>query len=134
MTPPNAAAEHTLPLLDRPEWQVLSLRHPNVLIEGTAEAIIPALSRLRPHLREPAVRTRGRVSAELLGEEPSGVILEDVAELSGADQARLLAWLDDAGGGRQVISTAEEPLFAHVIDGRFDSTLYYRLNVMRLLV
>ena len=59
-------------------------------------------------------------------------ILRNVESLGGDDQRRLLEWLGAVPSPPRIISTSERPLFAHVVDGSFDATLYYRLNVILL--
>ena len=61
-------------------------------------------------------------------------VLRDVAALSASDQARLLEWSDGSRSSAQIVSTTEGPLFALVVRGLFDATLYYRLNIMLLRV
>jgi len=62
------------------------------------------------------------------------LIIEDVDALSGSDQRRMLQWMLGPGSETRVISMATRRLFALVDDGRFDATLYYRLNTMLLRV
>jgi hypothetical protein len=108
------------------EWR--SPRH-NVLLEGPEPSTLAVLQLLEPHLPEPVIR-RGRGSPLQLPDGHIGaLILEDVSDLSGDEQARLLAWI----GGRcqtQIVSTTARPLFARVARGLFDASLYYRLNVI----
>ena len=108
------------------EWR--SPRH-NVLLEGSEPSTLAVLRLLEPHLPEPVIR-RGRGSPlHLPGCDIGALILEEVSDLSGDEQARLLAWID----GRcqtQIVSTTARPLFERVARGLFDASLYYRLNVI----
>ena len=58
------------------------------------------------------------------------VFIPDVGDMSGAEQVRLLEWLNGAVGRTQVISTSRAPLMPLVDDGRFLNSLYYRLNTI----
>ena len=80
------------------EWR--SPRH-NVLLEGSEPSTLAVLRLLEPRLPGPVIR-RGRGSPLQLPDGDIGaLILEEVSDLSGDDQARLLAWIDrrcqDAG-------------------------------------
>jgi hypothetical protein len=108
------------------EWR--SPRH-NVLLEGSEPSTLAVLRLLEPHLPEPLIR-KGRGSPLRLPDGDTGaLILEQVGDLSGDEQARLLAWID----GRyqtQIVSTTARPMFERVARGFFDASLYYRLNVI----
>ena len=105
----------------------------NVLLEGPSGAINAALALLRPHLRAPIVSVRppGRLE---ISNGAGTLIIEDIDALSDTDQRRLLQWMSGPGSETRVISTATRPVFALVVDGRFDAPLYYRLNTMLLRV
>ena len=108
------------------EWR--SPRH-NVLLEGSEPATLAVLRLLEPHLPAPVIRKRRGSPLQLPDRDIGALILEEVSDLSGDEQARLLAWID----GRcqtQIVSTAARPLFERVARGFFDASLYYRLNVI----
>jgi hypothetical protein len=108
------------------EWR--SPRH-NVLLEGSEPSTLAVLRLLEPRLPGPVIR-RGRGSPLQLPDGDIGaLILEEVSDLSGDDQARLLAWIDRRSQ-TQVVSTTARPLFPRVARGFFDASLYYRLNVI----
>lgn len=58
------------------------------------------------------------------------LIIREVGNMSGAEQVRLLVWLDRAVGRTQVVSISSDPLMPLVEEGRFINTLYYRLNTI----
>jgi len=58
------------------------------------------------------------------------LVIRGVGAMTGAEQVRLLDWLDRAVGRTQVVSTSRVPLLPLVEDGRFINTLYYRLNTV----
>jgi Sigma-54 interaction domain len=101
----------------------------NVLLEGSEPSTLAVLRLLEPHLPEPVIR-KGRGSPLQLPDGDIGaLILEEVSDLSGDEQARLLAWIDDRCQ-TQIVSTTARPLFERVARGLFDASLYYRLNVI----
>ena len=107
------------------EWR--SPRH-NVLLEGSEPSTLAVLRLLEPHLSAPVIRKRRGSPLQLPDGDIGALILEDVSDLSGDDQARLLAWID-CRAHTQIVSTTERPLFERVTRGFFDASLYYRLNV-----
>ena len=60
------------------------------------------------------------------------LILLEVAGMAPREQAKLLRWLHERNGNVQIASTSAEPLFRLVEAGRFDASLYYRLNTVRI--
>ncbi len=114
-----------------PEWVGITERRHNVLLEARPEATDSALRTLLPYLAEPIVRRRPGEPLEL-GRTRGTLILDEVATLPVAEQARLRGWLDAAYGRVQVISTSSRAIFPLVSGGLFDETLYYRLNAVRL--
>jgi len=115
-------------------WRNACERHHNMLLVGSEAATEAVLVLLEPHLREPVVWKRPRAPFEAPPGACRSLVLQDVAALSGEEQARLLGWLDDPSQLRQVVSTTTHPLFQLVTRGLFDEVLYYRLNVMLLHV
>jgi Sigma-54 interaction domain len=112
------------------EWR--SPRH-NVLLEGPEASTLAVLRLLQPHLPEPVIRRGHGSPLQLPGGDVGGLILEEVSDLSGEEQTRLLAWID-CRSQTQIVSTTARPLFARVAQGFFDASLYYRLNVIRVEV
>lgn len=108
------------------EWR--SPRH-NVLLEGSEPSTLAVLRLLQPHLPEPVIRKERGSPLHLPAGDIGALILEEVSELSGDEQVRLLAWID-RGAHTQIVSTTERHLFTRVSRGFFDAALYYRLNVI----
>ena len=118
------ALEDTLAILRR-------LR-PNVLIVGESDAVERALEGIRPHLAAP-IAYWSPCSCLAWPDEPfRTLVVNGVDAMSLEQQQRLILLNDDAGGGVQVISIAEEPLFDAVERDAFVSRLYYQLNVVLL--
>jgi hypothetical protein len=105
----------------------------NVLLEGPEASTDAVLRLLAPHLPGPVMwRARG-ASFEVPAGDIGALILQDVDGLSAREQSRLLTWID-ARPDAQIVSTTAYRLFALVARGRFDTALYYRLNVILLNV
>lgn len=66
------------------------------------------------------------------------LLLQDVQALSPIDQLRLTRELDQIGRatlpGRRILASSSVPLFDRVIDQLFDENLYYRLNVIHIVI
>jgi hypothetical protein len=123
-------------LLDRShrEWRLVSEQPCNLLIEGTVPATDAVLHLLQPHIHEPIVWHKPTAPLELPSGETRTLMLTDAAALSGVDQQRLLAWIDDTGSRTRIVSTSPRSLFSLVEAGCFDAALYYRLNVLLVRV
>jgi Sigma-54 interaction domain len=119
-------------LASTPEWRSVCTRHHCVLLEGPENVTDTVLLLLTPHLRTPVVWTGSQAPLEFPAGPCGALVLRDVATLGREEQARLLGWLDDPHGPKQVVSTTANPLFPSVARGHFDDALYYRLNVIRL--
>jgi DNA-binding NtrC family response regulator len=73
--------------------------------------------------------------------QAGAVLLQDVRRLSPSFQSRLAERLVQWRGKRQtgssrcrLMASTSEPLLPRVLDGTFDDRLYYRLNVIHLVV
>jgi DNA-binding NtrC family response regulator len=66
------------------------------------------------------------------------LLLQEVHALSPDDQLRLTRELDHAGGAtssrRRILASSSVPLFDRVVDQLFDENLYYRLNVIHIVI
>ena len=66
------------------------------------------------------------------------LLLQEVHALSPEDQLRLTRELDHEGpitcGGRRILASSSVPLFDRVIDQLFDEDLFYRLNVIHIVI
>lgn len=116
------------------EWRAVCLHRVNGLLEGSETAIESVVRRLSPHLREPVVSTRSGTALSIPTAEIGTLILDEVHTLTTDDQRQLLDWLSAAGARPQVISTSSQRLFPRVELGLFAEALYYRLNVIRILI
>lgn len=66
------------------------------------------------------------------------LLLQEVHALSPVDQLRLTRELDDqrraTRGNRRILASSSIPLFDRVVDQLFDEDLYYRLNVIHIVI
>ena len=114
------------------EWRsICSSRH-NVLLEGPPGCTEAVLHLLKPYLDKPVTLKRSGAPLELNPSKGGALVMHDIGAFSGAEQDRLLGWLDDPQSRAQVVCTTTEPLFPLIARGLFDETLYYRLNVILL--
>ena len=115
------------------EWQFLSERRCNVLLEGTVAATDAALRLLQPRIREPLVCHRPPATLQLPTGAARTLILREAAALHRDEQRTLLAWMNDADS-TQIVTTSSCTLFGRVETGLFDAALYYRLNIVLLCI
>ncbi len=130
----RSTSRDRFPSLDsRSERTVLRSRHPNLLIVGSASRRAIALKELRPFLRHPVVKA-SVADATALSSRPTAatVVLENVADLSPGEQARLLTWLEGDGARKQLVTTSDRRVLPLVRNGQFLGALYYRLNIIYL--
>jgi sigma-54-interacting transcriptional regulator len=80
---------------------------------------------------EPDEETIPRKDAKIL-------LLQEVHALSPDDQLRLTRELDHEGratwAGRRILASSSVPLFDRVVDQLFDESLFYRLNVIHIVI
>ena len=122
-----------------------------VLITGPAAACQELACELDRRSSEPVgavevidCRTENALSALESQEEravPSDariLLLQEVHALSPDDQLRLTRELDHVGqatgGGRRILASSSVPLFDRVVDQLFDENLFYRLNVIHIVI
>jgi hypothetical protein len=114
------------------EWHVLLSAPFNLMLVGKHEATDAVLRVMEPHLANPISRVGGETMPVLTLPSSGTLIMQEVAALGAAQQARLLRLLTGTDDRLRVISTTAEPIFSLVERNVFLSDLYYRLNVLRL--
>ena len=114
------------------EWSSICASRHNVLLEGPLACTEAVLHLLKPYLDKPLMLNRSGAPLELRSSKGGALVMRDIGSFSGAEQDRILAWLDDPTSRAQVVCTTAEPLFPLVERGLFDATLYYRLNILLL--
>ena len=117
------------------EWSPFRGAHPSALLIGSkAGALNAAISQLLPLLRAPVVHWHPQVVKEPPRQTAGTLLIWDVDTLDRMQQAQLFTWMDGHASNVQVISVAERPVFPLVLREEFFDTLYYRLNIVYLLV
>ena len=114
-----------LPLVLNTRANVLLIGHPDETLE-VVKALIPCLS--------PPIARSAAGGFAVPAVRGGTLILNDLEELSRADQQRLQRWLVESNGTMRVISTASAPLFDLVRQKAFPDILYYRLNTVCVAV
>ena len=112
-----------------PDIEVLRIAQPHVLLVGPPSLTSVLLDAMRPALRQPMVECGVDVAS--LPDEGT-VILRNVESLDARGQQALSTWMEYSAA--RVVTICEAPLYARVTDGRFSSDLYYRLNILTLVV
>ena len=113
------------------DWRLARLSRLNLLLIHRTRPIENLLELIAEDLPKPIARWKSGDELVLPKFGHAGtMILRDVGSLSREDQTRLLKWLERAAGQTQVVSTTQSPLLPRVQAGRFDDTLYYRINTV----
>jgi hypothetical protein len=108
-------------------WRRLLRTGANVLIVGPRCALDTFLTRAYRDLAQPLYVVPP--SAEIPHDHPGTLVLMDVARLTEAQQAGLVAWLDESTARTQVISLSEHQVW-HPATPALRLDLYYRLNTI----
>jgi hypothetical protein len=78
------------------------------------------------------------VGKEPVADAATILLLQEVHALSPADQLRLTRQLDELGrppsGVRRILASSSVPLFDRVVDQLFSEPLYYRLNIIHIVI
>jgi hypothetical protein len=133
------SSEPVPPLPDH--WRLARAAHVDLLLMGmprvnllliAPDAVVRyVLESLLLNLREPVARWASDQPLDLPPHERiNTMVLHDVGRLQPQEQLDLLAWLEQADGRTQVVSTSATPLLPRVQCGVFIDTLYYRLNTV----
>jgi hypothetical protein len=72
--------------------------------------------------------------AEFMWQPTGTLVVWDVDTLNRTQQELLLAWMDSHAVDLQVISVGEDPVFPLVLRKELIATLYYRLNMVCLIL
>lgn len=129
---PDVSSVPSCPALD--EWSLLRTGRPNGLLIGSEVRVNAAMAGLCPYLRAPLVEWHPRAVVEPPQEALGTLIVCGVDTLDLVQQERFLAWLNTRAADVQVISVAERPVFPLVVREEFLEALYYRLNVLCLVM
>lgn len=115
------------------DLQIVGMLRKNLLLIGDARTVRVALDVLWLDVDEPVLRWRPGQTLDLpCGGYEVTLVLHDVGELTGEEQARMLGWFDHGDGRTRVVSTSTDAVWPRVTSGAFDETLYYRLNTVHV--
>lgn len=125
-----AAARLTIPASD---WDALVATRANTVVVGEEDAALRVWTAVWPTLQKPIYWVdAGRLS---LPRHAAGtVILQGAHALSASAQQQIFDWLDRDARGTRILTTTPCSLFPLVEDGSFLEALYYRLNMLLLIL
>jgi hypothetical protein len=104
---------------------------PNLLLIGPDTATRPYLDRL---MTLPSVRSCDSTEPCLPNEPVRGLIVRDVERLTPEGQDQLVEWLNGPGFHTRIVATSVTSLYPMVERGEFSDALYYRINMVILLL
>jgi hypothetical protein len=104
---------------------------PNLLLIGPDTATRPYLDRL---MALPSVRSCDSAEPRLPSEPVGSLLVRDVERLTRESQERLVEWLNGPGFHTRVVATSVTSLYPMVERGEFSDALYYRINMVTLLL
>ena len=105
----------------------------NLLLIGAPSATRAFIDNLMSSLVAPVVYWEEGIT-DLPADTIGSLIIHNVANLTPANQQRLLEWLSNQSQRRPVIATSIEPFYQNVEAGLFSDGLYYRLNTVTVLL
>jgi hypothetical protein len=115
------------------ERRLFEHQKPNVLIIGSGPSV-ERIVRLLERTSIPPIVRCDACPLTLPPVEVGTLVISHVERLSTVDQQLLFAWLSFTAPRRQVITTADVPLFPAVVRNTFSEALFYRLNAMCLML
>lgn len=108
-------------------------RLPNLLLIGPDRATRAYLDRLMAS--EPSsIRACDSAEPDLPSEPVQGLVVRDVERLTRDHQERLMEWLNGPGFQTRIVATSGTSLYPMVERGEFSDALYYRINMVTLLL
>jgi transcriptional regulator with GAF, ATPase, and Fis domain len=105
---------------------------PNLLLIGPDTATRPYLDRLLAS--QSSVRSCDSAAPRLPSEPVGGLVVRDVERLTRNHQHQVLEWLNGPGFHTRIIATSVNSLYPLVERGEFSDALYYRINIVTLLL
>jgi hypothetical protein len=115
------------------DWNTFVGSRANAVLVGSEEAALGVWTAMWPSLQKPI----HWVEAErlILPRTSAGtVILQGADTLSASDQQQLFRWLEGDARATRILTTTRRALFPLVESGTFLEALYYRLNVILLIL
>jgi hypothetical protein len=111
-----------------PEWTILRTLRVNALIVGAVHLTTAAVAGIATGVRHPMVWWTPEQAFDVPDLTSGTLVIRDVDRLEERQQERLMQWMSTYCPCVQVLAMARAPLFPQVLDGRFSSALYYRIN------
>jgi len=112
--------------------KTLETKRPNLLLIGSSTNVTCLLQLFEPSVTHPVVSVRAE-QLTLPDASVGTLVLHDANRLSPGQQDQLHRWVDVHPLNR-VIATTSEPLFPLVVRNTFSAVLFFRLNVMSLMI
>ena len=113
------------------EWTAAVRTRANILVSGDPARLDAFWNACMHQFEEPV--ERHDAASRLVLPVCRTLVLVGIEGLPTPGQTELKEWLDAIENrATQVISLTTTPLFNAVVDGRFDSSLFYRLNTIHL--
>jgi hypothetical protein len=115
------------------DWQTLVASRANTVVVGREDAALRVWTAVWPSLEKPIHWVdAGHLS---LPRHPGGtLILQGADTMTPTAQQELFTWLDGEARSTRVLTTTPRSLFPLVESGGFLAALYYRLNVLLLVL
>ena len=114
------------------DWNTFVGSRANAIVVGTEEAALGVWTAVWPSLQKPI----HWVEAERLSlpRRSAGTLILQGADALSACEQQLLEWLEGDARATRILTTTRRPLFPLVESGNFLEALYYRLNVILLVL
>ena len=116
------------------DWRALHAMRPNLLMRGPDAATDGAIQALGPALGTPIHRWRADMPLPVPTDRPGTLFLRNLTALNAESQSKLFRWLEVTDDRVQVVSTTSVPVYPLTRRRVFLASLYYRLNVMCIVV
>ena len=115
------------------DWQALVATRANAVVIGHEDAALRVWTAVWPTLQKPIYWVEAdRLS---LPRQPAGtLILQGAHTLTASAQQQVFDWLDRDAHATRVLTTTPQALFPLVEGGTFLEALYYRLNMLLLIL
>jgi hypothetical protein len=115
-------------------WTTLSTSSVNGLIIGSLHLNAAALAWIDRRLQQPVVWWHPAQTPDVPELAAGTLVIRATDRLEARQQERLSGLLSRHRPALQVLALARTPLFDQVVDGRFSSELYYRMNTVTVEV
>ena len=115
------------------DWYTLVATRANTVVVANEDAVMGVWTAIWPSLQKPIHWVEADRLA--LPRQTAGtLILQDADALTAESQQQLFDWLDCDARATRILTTASRPLFPLVEGGRFLPALYYRLNMLLVVL